>query len=100
VVVDSSKGSHVTGKAVELILVFSKIVGVSCEGYTEKLKAAFAHLLTDKANREVNKAVGGSQVVKKGTRELINLISTVNYEGSGGSVSRNRVKGRGSRLLL
>jgi hypothetical protein len=100
VVVDSSKVSQVTGKAVELILVFSKIVGVSYEGYTEKLKAAFTHILTDKANREGNKAVGGSQAVKKGTRELINLISMVNYEGSGGSVSRNRVKERGSRLLL
>jgi hypothetical protein len=60
----------------------------------------FAHVLADKANREANKAVGGSHVVKKGTRELINLISTVNYEGSRGSVSRNRVKGRGSRLFV
>jgi hypothetical protein len=95
-----ARGPKSKGKAVELILVFSKIVGVSCEGYIEKLRAAFTHILTDKANREGNKAVGGSQAVKKGMRELINLISSVNYEGSGGSVSRNRVKGRGSCLLL
>ena len=93
---DGIRGPHVAGKVVELIVAFSKIVGVSCEGYTEKLKAVFAHILVEKANKVVSKAMGG----KKSTRELINLISLVNYEGSGGSVSGIRTKGRGNRIIL
>ena len=48
------------GKAVDLIMAFSKIVGVSCEGYTEKILAAFSHILEEKENKEVNKAVKGA----------------------------------------
>jgi hypothetical protein len=33
-------------------------------------------------------------------RELVNLISTVNYEGGGGSVTRSRGKGRGNRIVI
>ena len=46
-----------TGKAMELILAFSQIVGVSCEGHTEKLKATFVHILANKANKVAKKVV-------------------------------------------
>ena len=35
--------SQVSNKEVELIMAFSQIVGVSYDGYIEKLKVAFAH---------------------------------------------------------
>jgi hypothetical protein len=52
------RGSQEAGKAVKLIMAFSQIVGVSCEGHIEKLKVAFAHILADKANKAAKKAVG------------------------------------------
>jgi hypothetical protein len=92
--------SQVLDKEVELIMAFSQIVGVSCEGYFEKLRVAFAHILAGKMNKAGKRSVGGGQGGRKGLRELVNLISTVNYEGGGGSVTRSRGKGRGNRLAL
>jgi hypothetical protein len=92
--------SQVLDKEVELIMAFSQIVGVSCEGYFEKLRVAFAHILAGKMNKAGKRSVGGGQGGRKGLRELVNLISTVNYEGGGGSVTRSRGKGRGNRLVL
>jgi hypothetical protein len=91
---------QVLDKEVELIMAFSQIVGVSCEGYFEKLRVAFAHILAGKMNKAGKRSVGGGQGGRKGLRELVNLISTVNYEGGGGSVTRSRGKGRGNRLVL
>ena len=51
-------------------------------------------------NKAVKKTVGRSQKGRKGLRELVNLITTVNYEGGGGSVTRSRGKGRGNRIVL
>jgi hypothetical protein len=91
-------GIQETDKEVELIMAFSQIVGVSYDGYIEKLRVAFAHILAGKVNNAAKKNVGGGQEGRKGMRELVNLISTVNYEGGGGSVTRNRGKGRGTTL--
>jgi hypothetical protein len=53
-------GSQEVGKAMELIVAFSQIVGVSCDGHTEKLRAAFAHIVADKANKAAKKTMGGA----------------------------------------
>jgi hypothetical protein len=51
-------GSQVTSKEVELIMAFSQIVGISCDGYIEKLRVAFAHILAGKANKATKKTMG------------------------------------------
>jgi hypothetical protein len=58
-------GSQEVGKYVELIMAFSQIVGISCDGHTKKLRAAFAHKLDGKANKAAKKIIGGGQVGKK-----------------------------------
>jgi hypothetical protein len=94
-------GTQETNKEMELIMVFSQIVGVSCEGHIEKLRLAFAQILAGKVNKVAKKnGGGGGQGGRKGMRELVNLISTVNYEGGGGSVTRSRGKGRGNRIMI
>jgi hypothetical protein len=81
-------------------MTFSQIVGVYYDGYIENLRAAFAHILAGKANKEAKKNLGGGQGGRKGLRELVNLITMVNYEGGGGSVTRSRGKGRGNHIVL
>jgi hypothetical protein len=93
-------GTQETDKEVELIMAFSQIVGVSCEGYIEKLRLAFAQILAGKGNKAAKKNGGGGQGGRKGMRERVNLISTVNYDGGGGSVTRSRGKGRGNRIMI
>jgi hypothetical protein len=61
---------------------------------------AFAHILAGKVNKAAKKNVGGGQGGRKGMRELVNLISTVNYEGGGGSVTCSRGKGRGNHIVI
>jgi hypothetical protein len=86
-------------REMELIMAFRHIVGVSCDGHLKRLRAAFAHILAGK-KKEAKKNRGGGQVGRKGTRELFNLFTTVNYEGGSGSVTCSRGKGRGNRLVL
>jgi hypothetical protein len=57
-------------------MAFSQIVGISCDGYIEKLRVAFAHILAGKANKATKKTMGGGQGGRKGLRELVNLITT------------------------
>ena len=97
--VGGGDGFQETNKEVELIMAFSQIVGVSCDGYIEKLREDFAHILASKVNKAAKKNVGGDQGGRKGLRELVNLISTVNYEGGGGSVTQSRGKERGNRIV-
>jgi hypothetical protein len=86
-------------KGMEIIMAFRQIVGVSCDGHVERLRAAFAHILAGK-KKEVKKNRGGGQVGRKGTREILNLFTSVNYDGGSGSVTRSRGKGRGNRSVL
>lgn len=51
-------GSQDACKEVNLIMVFSQIIGVSCDGYIEKLKSAFAHIWASKAKKTAKKIVG------------------------------------------
>jgi hypothetical protein len=95
-----SGGPHVAGKEKELIMATSRILGVSCDGHFEKLRAANALILAGRPKKVNKKPVRGSQEGKKGLRELANLHSRVNYEGGSESVSRGRNKGRGNRLML
>jgi hypothetical protein len=94
----NSGGSQGADREMELIMAFRRIVGVSCDGHVERLKAAFAHILAGK-KKEAKKNRGGGQVGRKGTREILNLFTSVNYEGGSGSVTRSRGKGRGNRLM-
>jgi hypothetical protein len=96
--IGDSDGVREVDKEMELIMVFRNIVGVSCDGHVERLKAAFAPILAGK--KETKKNRGGGQVGRKGTREILNLFTSVNYEGGSGSVTRNRGKGRGNRFDL
>jgi hypothetical protein len=98
--IGGGENSQVIDKDVELIMAFSQIVGVSCDGYIEKLREAFSHILAAKEPKATKKSMGGGQGGRKGLRELVKLITTVNYEGGGGSVTRSRGKGRGNRIVL
>jgi hypothetical protein len=60
-------------KQVELIMAFSHIVGVSCDGHIEKLRMTFAHILAGKEKKVAKKIVGGGQVGRKGTRDSLTL---------------------------
>jgi hypothetical protein len=96
---DGNSGGCQNGdKGMEIIMAFRQIVGVSCDGHVERLRAAFAHILAGK-KKEVKKNRGGGQVGRKGTREILNLFTTVNYDGGSGSVTRSRGKGRGNRFV-
>lgn len=44
----------------QLILAFSQIVGVSCDGHVGKLKAVIAAILADTASKAAKKAWGSS----------------------------------------
>jgi hypothetical protein len=94
----NSGGFQEADRGLELIMAFRNIVGVSCDGHVERLRAAFAHILAGK-RKEVKKNRGGGQVGRKGTREILNLFTSVNYDGGNGSVTRSRGKGRGNRLV-
>jgi hypothetical protein len=95
----NSGGCQEGDKGLEIIMAFRQIVGVSCDGHIERLRAAFAHILAGK-KKEVKKNRGGGQVGRKGTREILNLFTSINYDGGSGSVTRNRGKGRGNRFVL
>jgi hypothetical protein len=95
--IGDSEGIRGVDKKMELIMAFRNIVGVSCDSHVERLKAAFAHILAGK-EKETKKNRGGGQVGRKGTREILNLFTSVNYEGGSGSVTRSRGKGRGNRI--
>jgi hypothetical protein len=95
-----SGGPLAAGKEIELIMATSRILGVSCDGHFEKLRAAYALILAGRPKKVNKKPVGGNQEGKKGLRELANLYSGVNYEGGSESVSRRKNKGRGNRLVL
>jgi hypothetical protein len=99
-VVGGCGGSRSVGKEVDLIMAFSQIVDVSCDGYIEKFGAAFSHILANKVKKMAKKIVGGSQMGKKGTRELVNLFSSVNYKGRDRSVTCSRGKGKGNHIVL
>jgi hypothetical protein len=51
-------GIQETDKEMELIMAFSQIVGVSCEGYIEKLRVAFAQILAG----QLRKMGGGGRL--------------------------------------
>jgi hypothetical protein len=70
---------------------FGLIVGLTCDGFEEKLSALFADIIASNDN----KGEGcGSSAGKKGMRELNNLFCSINYDVYNWSASRNRNKGR------
>jgi hypothetical protein len=73
------KGSQTAGRALKLVEEFSHYVGILCDGYEGKLSELFADII---ANNEEKGAVVASTMGKKGTRELNNLLCSINYEGS------------------
>ena len=65
VVVEDSGGVEVANKEVELIMAFSRIVGVSCNGHTNRLKEAFALILANKTYKPNKLSAGGGKAKKK-----------------------------------
>jgi hypothetical protein len=53
-------GSQAADKEVELIMAVIRIMGVSCDGHFERLRAAFALILVGRVNRGDKKPMGGS----------------------------------------
>jgi hypothetical protein len=90
-------GDQSSAWVLQLVKVFSQLVGLSCDGYEGKLSALFEDIVA--SNSE--KASGSrSRVGKKGTRELNNLFSSINYDAHSGSTSRGRNKVRDQRGFL
>lgn len=85
---------------VKFVTQYSKFVGVSCDGEDGKLSDVFGVIIADNEGngKEVGEAVE-AHVEKKGTRELNNLYSSVNYEVHSRSTLRDRNKGRANRVI-
>lgn len=75
---------------------FRHLVGVSYEGYEQKLVDLFKALEMDRARvcRQSFCKSGGKMV-----RELKGLVSTINYEGQASSTSKRNRKGGGHFLV-
>jgi hypothetical protein len=81
----------------QLVMVFSHLVGLSCDGFEGKLLALFEDIIASNSG----KVLGSStRVSKKGTRELNNLFSSINYDAHSGGASRGRNKVRVHRGFL
>jgi hypothetical protein len=90
-------GDQSSDWVLQLVMVFSHIVGLSCDGLEGKLLALFEDIIASNGG----KAPGSSsRASKKGTRELNNLFSSINYDARSGGSSRGRNKVRVHRGLL
>lgn len=84
-------GAQSSEWVLKFVMIFSHLVGVSCDGYEGKLSALFEEII--ESNSE--KIFGSSpRASKKGMRELNNLFSSVNYDAHSGGTSRGRNKAR------
>ena len=80
---------------------FCHVVGISCDGMEEKLVELFTKIEATRAQVGVGKANDLSgRPGNRGTRELKRLVSSVNYDGTGGRSSRVTGKGRGQQDCL
>jgi hypothetical protein len=87
---------------VERVKSFYQVVGLSCEGYEDKLLALFEEI---EVARELLMAESKNNYPStpgaKGQRELNRRAWSINYEKKGGVQSvRGRHRGRGSSLFL
>jgi hypothetical protein len=84
-------GAQSSEWVLKFAMIFSHLVGVSCDGFEGKLSALFEEIIA--SNSE--KMFGSSpRARKKGMRELNNLFSSVNYDAHSGGSSRGRNKAR------
>ena len=74
-----------------LVEEFSLFVGLTCNGFEEKLSVLFADIIASNDNEGEGCS---SSTGKKGMRELNNLFCSINYDVHSGNASRNRSKGR------
>ena len=70
-VVDESGGSEEVAKEVEIIMVFSQIVGVSCDGHTDRLREAFALFWLARLIRRLRILLGEVRRAKKVRENLL-----------------------------
>jgi hypothetical protein len=74
-----------------LVEEFNLFVGLTCDGFEEKLLTLFANIIASNTNEGEGCS---SSTGKKGMRELNNFFCFINYDAHSGSASRNRNKGR------
>jgi hypothetical protein len=84
-------GAQSTDWVLHLVLVFSQLVGLSCDGYEGKLSALFEEIIASNSGKVSGTS---SRANKKGMRELNNLFSSINYDKhcSGSSRGKNKVR--------
>jgi hypothetical protein len=81
----------------QLVMVFSRIMGLSCDGFEGRLLALFKDIIASNGGKTSGSS---SRASKKGTRELNNLFSSINYDARSGGSSRGRNKVRVHRDFL
>jgi hypothetical protein len=84
-------GAQSSEWVLKLAMIFSHLVGVSCDGYEGKLSALFEEIIASNSEKTFGSSPRAS---KKGMRELNNLFSSVNYDAHSGGTSRGRNKAR------
>lgn len=72
-------------------------MGLSCDGFEGKLLALFEDIIASNGGKASGSSLRAS---KKGTRELNNLFSSINYDARSGGSSRGRNKVRVHRGFL
>ena len=95
---ESSASTHteVSDWALEKYADFGAYLGASYEGYETEVMNLLCAI--DRLGRKEDTGLTSKPATtKKGTRELKNLVSTINYEG--GSSKRQTVNNGGSLLL-
>jgi hypothetical protein len=84
-------GAQSSEWVLKFAMIFSHLVGVSCDGYEGKLSALFEEIIANNSEKTFGSS---SRASKKGMRELNNLFSSVNYDAHSGGTSRGRDKAR------
>jgi hypothetical protein len=81
----------------QLVMVFSRIMGLSCDGFEGRLLDLYKDIIASNGGKTSGSS---SRASKKGTRELNNLFSSINYDARSGGSSRGRNKVRAHREFL
>jgi hypothetical protein len=87
-------GAQSSEWVLQFVMIFSHLVGLSCDGYEGKLSALFEEIIASNSEKILGSSPRAS---KKGMRELNNLFSSVNYDAHSGGTSRGRNKARDSK---
>lgn len=80
-------GGQSSDRVLQLVKEFRLFVGLSCDGFEEKLSALFEDIIASNAEQE---AGSSSNVGKKGMRKLNSLLSSINYDAHSASCGKNK----------